>query len=165
MGYIAKERNEIRYLRQAHTIHPINYTDLIAHRKRQIVAKRRLLSEHLLHFASIHKLMSRNRQIPSEDRVPLPCLILAAPKEADFQVTLNTNSVGISFDKPFQLMNDTQMLARLQLHELKPQEIAEDFPEDVFRLVLSEVEEVTEEETEPSEPVDYMKLYKENSEM
>ena len=35
----------------------------------------------------------------------------------------------------------------------------------MFRLVLSEVEEVTEEETEPSEPVDYMKLYKENSEM
>ena len=63
-------------------------------------------------------------------------------------------------------MNDTQMLARLQLHELKPQEIAEDFPEDVFRLVLSEVqEEATEEETEPTEPVDYMKLYKENLEI
>ena len=57
------------------------------------------------------------------------------------------------------------MLAKLRLHELNAKEIAPTFPSEVFRLVLSEVEDVTEEETETSEPVDYMKLYKEQLDM
>jgi hypothetical protein len=161
---ITKVRNEIKY---QGGISGQNVEALKLHSNHLRVtvgAKRAILSEKFLHFATLQRLVKRNqdnkakesntaskhgandepvRQFNTLQAKPLlhvPCVFVRFEGQA--RIAADETTISVTSDKQFSIVNDVQLFAKLRLHEMSQSELESSFHPDMIRLISGERTEV-----------------------
>lgn len=151
LNVISKERNEIRYRGLVSREDVCTLQQRLEAKRLKLRDRRRVLSEQFLQFVSLKKLLERNAGDRPGGKVDLPCVV--ALGEGQSTVEVGQDRVLVSSDRPLTLLNDTQILARLGMHKVAAEDLSEDLPSDLLRLM-----EMREEEREATN-LDFVKLF------
>lgn len=151
LNVISKERNEIKYRGLVSREDVSSLQQRLEAKRLKLRERRRVLSEQFLQYVSLKKLVERNNGSSTEGKVGLPCVV--ALGEGKSTVEVGQERVLVSSERPLTLLNDTQILAKLGLHRVSPEELSEDLPSELLRLM-----QAREEERETAS-LDFVKLY------
>jgi transcription factor Dp-1 len=149
LSIISKNRNEIKYrgLVDKDDLEKLHLK--ISVKKSEVEEKRRALAENLMQFVAIHKLIQRNEEKPQNLKIDLPCLVVTGNSQS--KVEISEDSMLITSQKPFVILSDTHLLARMGLHRFNEAEINEHFPSEIFQLVGKNFEGVKDIQVQNSE--------------
>lgn len=151
LNVISKERNEIRYRGLVSREDVSSLQQRLEAKRQKLKDRRRVLSEQFLQYVSLKKLVERNSGQAAAGKVSLPCVV--ALGEGKSTVEVAPERILVSSERPLTLLNDTQILAQLGLHRVAPEDLSEDLPGELLRLM-----QTRDEETETAN-LDFVKLF------
>ena len=153
LNVISKERNEIRYKGLISREDVFVLQKRLESKRSKVRDRRKMLIEHFLQYVSLKRLLERNQKLETKSKVALPCLVALSSGKSSVQV--GNDSLAISGERPFTLLNDTQILAKIGLHRVTQEDLNEDLPADLVRFVS----EKEREERTAEANVDFVKLF------
>ncbi|CAG9336202.1 unnamed protein product [Blepharisma stoltei] len=156
LNIISKIRNEISYQGLSNDKEIGSVRGSLNAKKAMIEEKRKALTENLLHFIALHKLLNRNMAQETKPNVLLPCVVV---RGREMNIDVQEDSIRILSENPVMIYNDAHLLANMKFHHFTASDLSDTFPIELLNAVTSQEEnEVRTEEKEVKEK-DYRELY------
>mmetsp|Transcript_15430 Transcript_15430/g.22397 ORF Transcript_15430/g.22397 Transcript_15430/m.22397 type:complete len:242 (+) Transcript_15430:33-758(+) len=158
LNVISKYRNEIRYRGLIDRRELNSLREQLDTKKALVEQKRKALTENLMHYIALHKLVQKNKSSPAKAYVSIPFVLVKCRENPT--IFIEANSVNILGQGEFKIFNDTQVLGSLCLHEVRKEELHEDFPQEIFEVLeSSNVKELVETVKQENSEKDYREMY------
>jgi transcription factor Dp len=108
---------------------PEQLSILVQDKREQLV---RLFVHHLLVDALIQR-NEGNPDIPDENKISLPFVVVSASEEASCEVEMGEHSMVLSFDREFEVRDDVEILVKMGLlNDISADKISEIVPAELF---------------------------------
>ncbi|KAH9141131.1 hypothetical protein LEN26_005250 [Aphanomyces euteiches] len=146
MDIISKEKKEIRW-RGLPSNAKQDLELLVAERNQRvknIEQKKQQLQELLLQQIALKNLHLRNKQEKEKpaplSRISLPFILVNTSKETVIQCEMSEDRQDIffNFSGPFEINDDSEILKRMGLHRVEPDQVASYIPEKLIRYLPAE---------------------------
>lgn len=154
LSIISKIRNEISYQGLSNDKELGSFKGSLNSKRALIEEKKKALTENLLHYIALHKLLNRNMASESINNVLLPCVVV---RGSDVKIDIQEDTIRLVSGNSFTIYNDAHLLASMKFHHFKADELSENFPRELLNAIKNSDEE--EEDLEPVKEKDYRELY------
>lgn len=129
---ISKMRNEVSYKGLINNEQIIDLKQTIESKKQQNELKKQALIEKMCQYIAIHKLIQRNKADDVKKQIVLPCVIVRGVR---VNIEIQEDSARFTSRNPFKIINDSHLLSGLNLHRFSSEDLSEDFPNELMKLI------------------------------